>query len=112
MRDISHPTAREQGLIYCPDSEGIRLHVSIYNTAASKGKKKKSSCFPFVQQFSSKASVLGVNHLPCRTKSQTWQPLSAGLPAKGNKMQASPTFPGTRGGGPMGKQSQVVLQTY
>lgn len=39
MRDISHPTAVEQGLIYCPHNEGIRFHVSIYNTAASKEKK-------------------------------------------------------------------------
>lgn len=41
MSDISHSTAPEQELIYYPASSGIRLHVSIYNTAASKGKKKK-----------------------------------------------------------------------
>lgn len=45
MSDISHSTAPEQELIYYPASSGIRLHVSIYNTAASKGKKRRVLVF-------------------------------------------------------------------
>lgn len=48
MSDISHSTAPEQELIYYPASSGIRLRVSIYNSAASKEKNPKNKKEAFV----------------------------------------------------------------
>lgn len=112
MSDISHSTAPEQELIYYPASSGIRLHVSIYNTAASKGKKKKGGyCFSFIQQFRSKLSLLEI--IICNI---VWSltPDCLFLWAfllKGNKPEESPDtyFPLVRD--PMWKRQEIILQT-
>lgn len=88
MSDISHSAVLEQELIYYPASSGIRLHISIYSTAASKEKEKGDFCFPFIQQFRSKASTLEI--IICNTPAS---PFLWAFLLKGNKPQESLMLP-------------------